>query len=88
MYVNNSKTSQTAGSASLSAPVKKAAYIKPSIKIVEVEAVSHLLGTSFPGQHNPAVPGSGPTPTRAGGGLLLRSRAAGMFEENEEEAEL
>lgn len=69
MYMNNSKTSQTAGSASLSAPAKKAAYQKPSISIIEVESTTHLMDTSFPGQHNPATPGTGPTPTRAGRGF-------------------
>jgi len=40
---------------------QKRAYVVPKIKVVGIESDNLLLDTSFPGQHNPALPGTPPS---------------------------
>ena len=48
----------------------KRAYVKPVCETITVREQGNLMQTSFPGQHNPANPGTGPTPTPAKRGWL------------------
>lgn len=54
------------GQSVASVTAKKCVYLKPLISIYGADVIGNLMQTSFPGQHNPSQPGTGPTPTRAG----------------------
>nr|WP_315347094.1 hypothetical protein [Hoylesella enoeca] len=43
----------------------KRAYLAPEISVFAIEAGGHLLDTSFPSQHKPGQPGTGPMPSSA-----------------------
>lgn len=43
----------------------KRAYLAPEIETIRLEAHSELMDTSFPSQHNPGQPGTGPMPSSA-----------------------
>lgn len=55
----------------------KRAYMKPACETITVREQGNLMQTSFPGQHNPANPGTGPTPSNPAKQV--------WFEEEEEE---
>lgn len=75
-------TSQADGQPVAPATAKKRIYFSPEIVIMEMEAVSHLMDTSYAGQHNPATPGQGPAPrTRAG--IHFVEEGNGLFEYRE-----
>ena len=42
----------------------KRAYLAPEIETIRLEAHSELMDTSFPSQHKPGQPGTGPMPSR------------------------
>ena len=41
------------------------AYAKPAIEAIRLEPHSELMDTSFPSQHQPGQPGTGPMPSSA-----------------------
>lgn len=43
----------------------KRAYLAPEIETIRLEAHSELMDTSFPSQHKPGQPGTGPMPSSA-----------------------
>lgn len=58
---------------------RKRAYVKPECVTITVENFGNLMDTSMPGQHNPAQPGTGPTPNPAKQGWIEEEE----FEEEE-----
>lgn len=76
-------TSQANGQPVASATGKKQTYLNPEIAIMEMEVVSHLMDTSFTGQHNPATPGQGPAPlTRSGANFVEEGNSLFEYREN------
>lgn len=43
----------------------KRAYLAPAIETIRLEPHSELMDTSFPSQHQPGQPGTGPMPSSA-----------------------
>lgn len=69
-------TSQADGQPVAPATAKKRIYFSPEIVIMEMEAVSHLMDTSYAGQHNPATPGQGPAPVPVPASTLWKKEMA------------
>lgn len=55
----------------------KRTYIKPACETIIVEGFGYMMETSMSGQHNPAQPGTGPTP--------VNNTKQGWLEEEEDE---